>query len=101
MAALLAIAVVAGVVALSQRGEARDAALVADAQRLGAEALRTEALRSRRSCSPGRRRARRAPGRGNLLSVLQRHPAAIGVVDHGAGLYARRSPRTQQRRHRR
>ena len=39
LAGLLVLALVAGVVALNQRGEARDAALSADAQRLGAEAL--------------------------------------------------------------
>ena len=44
LAGLLALAVVAGVVALNQRGEARDAALAADAQRLGVEALNQERL---------------------------------------------------------
>jgi DNA-binding SARP family transcriptional activator/WD40 repeat protein len=88
VAALLAIAVVAGVVALNQRGEARDAALTADAQRLGAEAL------NQKSLDQGLLFARAAVAldetpatQGNLLSVLQRIPAAIGVVDHGAGMY--------------
>ena len=88
VAALLAIAVVAGVVALNQRGEARDAALTADAQRLGAEAL------NQKSLDQGLLFARAAVAldetpatEGNLLSVLQRIPAALGVVDHGAGMY--------------
>jgi WD40 repeat protein/DNA-binding SARP family transcriptional activator len=88
VAALLAIAVVAGVVALNQRGEARDAALTADAQRLGAEALNQTSL------DQAARFARAAVAlddtpatRGDLLSVLQRMPAAIGVVDHGVPMY--------------
>ena len=51
LAGLLVLAVVAGVVALNQRGDARDAALSADAQRLGAEALTQERF-DRRCCSP-------------------------------------------------
>ena len=42
--ALLALAVVAGVIAVSQRGQAREAAVAADAQRVGAEALGREQL---------------------------------------------------------
>ena len=44
LAGLLALALVAGIVALNQRGEARDAARVADAQRLGVEALGEDRL---------------------------------------------------------
>ena len=87
-AALLAIAVVAGVVALNQRGEARRAALTADAQRLGAEALNQTsldqaALFARAAVALDDTAATRS----NLLSVLQRTPAALGVVDHGASMY--------------
>ena len=45
-----ALAVVAGAVAVSQRGQARDAAVTADAQRLGAEAL-TAIASTTRCCS--------------------------------------------------
>ena len=41
---MLALAVVAGVIAVSQRGQAREAAVAADAQRVGAEALGREQL---------------------------------------------------------
>jgi len=44
VAALLIAASIAGLVAVSQRGQARDAALVADAQRLGAEAVTNDRL---------------------------------------------------------
>ena len=44
LGALLALAVVAGVVAVSQRGQAREATVTADAQRVGAEALDREHL---------------------------------------------------------
>ena len=72
VAALLVLAVVAGAVAVSQRGQARDAALTADAQRLGAEAQSPATTSTKRCCS----RARRGPRR------LRRHPrpAALGAV---------------------
>jgi hypothetical protein len=41
---MLALAVAAGVVAVSQRGEAREATVIADAQRVGAVALDRERL---------------------------------------------------------
>jgi hypothetical protein len=44
LATLLALAIVAGIVALNQRREARNSALAADAQRLGGEALAQEQL---------------------------------------------------------
>ncbi|MGE5635542.1 MAG: hypothetical protein ACM3UV_01185, partial [Nocardioidaceae bacterium] len=88
LAALLALAVVAGVVALGQRGEARDAALAADAQRLGAEArgegrLDRALLLARAAVDLDDSTATRS----NLLSVLLRNPAALGVVDYGWPLY--------------
>ncbi|MGH2716372.1 MAG: hypothetical protein ACRDM7_21305, partial [Thermoleophilaceae bacterium] len=89
LASLLALAVVAGVVALNQRGEARDAALTADAQRLGAEALNEERLDralllTRAAVALDESTATRS----NLLSVLLRNPAALGVVDYGWRMFA-------------
>ena len=82
VAALLVVAVVAGAVALGQRGQARDAAVVADAQRLGAGAL-TEARIDRAlllaQAGVGLDASRTT--RGNLLSVLFRSPAALGVLN--------------------
>jgi WD40 repeat protein/DNA-binding SARP family transcriptional activator len=78
---LLALALVAGVVALSQRGEARDAALVADAQRLGAQALTTERLdQALLLARAGVALDDSTPTESNLLSVLTRTPAALGVL---------------------
>ena len=90
VAVLLALAVVAGAVALSQRGEARDAALVADAQRLGAEALIDDRLdHALLLARAGVELHDSAATRGSLLSVLQRSPAALGVVrGDGWPLYA-------------
>ena len=86
--ALLALALVAGVVALNQRGEARDAALTADAQRLGAEALDQERLDEALRLTRAAVELDDSPAtRGNLLSVLLRAPAALGVVDHGWPIY--------------
>jgi WD40 repeat protein/DNA-binding SARP family transcriptional activator len=88
MAALLAVAVAAGVVALNQRGAAQHAALAADAQRLGAEALNNDHLDQALLFARAAVALDDSPAtRGSLLSVLQRLPAALGVVDHGAGLY--------------
>ena len=88
LAAILALAVMAGVVALNQRGEARDAALVADAQRLGVEALSEERLDRALLLTRTAVALDESPAtQGNLLSVLQRTPDALGVVDHGWGMY--------------
>jgi WD40 repeat protein/DNA-binding SARP family transcriptional activator len=88
LAALLAVAVVAGIVALNQRGEARDAARIADAQRLGVEALGEERLDralllSRAAVELDESSATQS----NLLSVLMRNPATLGIVDYGWGMY--------------
>ena len=89
VAALLVLALVAGVVALNQRGEARDAAVTADAQRLGAEALSEErfdgALRLART---GVALDETPATQGNLLSVLMRAPASLGIVDSDRRLLA-------------
>jgi WD40 repeat protein len=89
LAALLALAIVAGVVALNQRGEARDAALSADAQRLGAEALAQERLDSALLLARTGVALDETPATwGNLLSVLMRTPAALGIVDSDRRLLA-------------
>jgi WD40 repeat protein/DNA-binding SARP family transcriptional activator len=89
LAALLALALVAGVVALNQRGEARDAALAADAQRLGAEALNEERLDQALLLTRAAVELDESPAtRSNLLSVLLRNPAALGVVDYGWRMFA-------------
>jgi WD40 repeat protein len=85
---LLGLALVAGIVALNQRGEARDAARVADAQRLGVEALGEERLdqallRTRTAVELDESSATL----GNMLSVLLRNPAAVGVLDYGWVMY--------------
>jgi DNA-binding SARP family transcriptional activator/WD40 repeat protein len=79
--ALLVAAVVAGAVAVSQRGEARDAALAADAQRLGAEALTEERLDSALLLARAGVELDASPAtRSSLLSVLVRRPAALGEL---------------------
>ena len=80
-AALLALALVAGAVAVSQRGQARDAALTADAQRLGAEALTRERLdHALLLARAGVALEDSAVTRSNLLSVLMRQPQALGML---------------------
>jgi DNA-binding SARP family transcriptional activator/WD40 repeat protein len=79
---LLAAAVVAGVIAISERQGARDAATVADAQRLGAEALNEEGLdEAHRLASTGAALDDSVATRSNLLATLLRSPAAIGVLN--------------------
>ncbi len=78
---LLAAAVVAGVIALSERQGARSAATVADAQRLGAQALTEERLdQALRLASAGVALDDSPATRSSLLSTLLRNPAAIGVL---------------------
>ena len=85
---LLALAVVAGVVAISQRGEARDAAQAADAQRLGAQALTDDRLDHALLLARTGVALDETPATlGSLLSVLQRSPAELGGVP-GRGLAA-------------
>jgi WD40 repeat protein len=89
LAALLALAIVAGVVALNQRGEAREAALAADAQRLGAEALNETRLDRALLLARTAVELEDSPAtRSSLLSVLLRNPASLGVVDSGSRLFA-------------
>ena len=82
---LLALAVVAGIVALSQRGTARREALSADAERLGAQALNEERLdQALRLASAGVALEDSAVTRSNLLSaLLSGSPATLGILDIG------------------
>ena len=78
---LLAATVVAGVIALSERQGARNAATVADAQRLGAEALAEDRLdQALLLATAGVALDDSVATRSNLLSILLRSPAAIGVL---------------------
>jgi WD40 repeat protein len=81
VAALLLLAVIAGAVALDQRGSARREAVAADAQRLGAQALVEDDLdRSLLLARQGVALDDSLQTRGNLLAALLKSPAAIGVV---------------------
>ena len=81
---LLAAAIVAGVIAISERQGARSAATVADAERLGAQALTEERLdQALRLASAGLALDDSVATRSSLLSTLLRSPAAIGVLSPG------------------
>jgi WD40 repeat protein/DNA-binding SARP family transcriptional activator len=81
IAALLVLAVVAGVVALQQRGSAREQAVAADAQRLGASALVEDDLsRALLLARQGVAIDDSVQTRGNLLAALLESPAALGVL---------------------
>ena len=84
--ALLALAVVAGVVAVSQRGQAREATVTADAQRLGAEGRNRERLdQALLMARAGVALDDSTTTRGNLLWALMRDPSALGELP-GDGL---------------
>jgi WD40 repeat protein/DNA-binding SARP family transcriptional activator len=88
LALLLALALWAGIVALNQRGEARDAARTADAQRLGVEALNEERLDQALLFARAAVELDDTPAtEGSLLSVLLRDPATLGIVNHTFGIY--------------
>ena len=78
----LAAAIAAGLLALNQRNTARDTALTADAQRLGAEALTEDRLdRALLLARTGVELEETARTRSNLLATLLRSPhAAIGLL---------------------
>ena len=81
LGALLALAVLAGAVAVSQRGQAREASVTADAQRIGAEAFNRERLdQALLLARAGVALDDSAATRGNLLSVLMRDPFALGAL---------------------
>ena len=86
VATLLVLAVVAGLVALDQRGTARDEARAADAQRLGTRALLERELdRAVLLARQGVALDDSVQTRGNLLAALVKSPAAIGVINPGSG----------------
>jgi len=81
VAALLVLAVVAGLVAVGERGTARDQARAADAQRLGARALvESELDRALLLARQGVALDDTVQTRGNLLAALVKSPAVIGVI---------------------
>ena len=81
IAALLAVAVVAGVVAVTQRGEARDAALQADAARLGSDGVARERLDQAMLLARGGIDLHESVStRSSLLSVVMRSPAVLNEL---------------------
>ena len=87
-AVLLLLALGAGVVALNQRGDARDAARAADAQRLGVEARDLERLDQALLFARAAVELDETPDTlSSLLAVLQRDPATLGAVDHEWGIF--------------
>ena len=81
VAALLVVAVIAGLVALEQRGAARRQAVAADAQRLGARALVEDDLdRALLLARQGVALDDSVQTRGNLLAALLKAPAALGIL---------------------
>jgi WD40 repeat protein len=87
---LLAAAVVAGVIALSERHAARSAATAEAAQRLGAQALTEDSLdQALRLANTGVALDDSVATRSSLLSVLARNPAALGVLNgDGSNLWS-------------
>ena len=83
---LLAAALVAGVIALSERQGARSAATSETAQRLGAEALTEDRLdEALMLANTGVALDDSLATRSSLLSTLLRSPAALGVLSGDAG----------------
>ncbi|MDA0158851.1 AAA family ATPase [Solirubrobacter ginsenosidimutans] len=81
VATLLVLAVIAGAIAINQRGHAREAAVAADAQRVGAQALTAGDLdRELLLARQGVALDDSLQTRGNLLAALLKSPAAIGVL---------------------
>ena len=81
MAALLVLAVIAGLVALDQRGNARAEATAAAAQRLGAQALAEDDLdRALLLARQGVALHDSPQTRSSLLAALLKSPAAVGVL---------------------
>ena len=84
VSALLVVAVIAGAMALHQRGNARREATAAEAQRLGARALLDDQLdRALLLARQGVALDDTPRTRGNLLGTLLRSPALIGVIRAG------------------
>ncbi len=82
---LLALSIAAAVVTLQQRSQAPSTARVADAQRLGAQALSDPSLdRSLLLAAAGVSLDDSAATRSSMLAALLRSPAAIGVAHEGS-----------------
>ena len=88
----LAVAVGAGAIALDQRSDARDAATVADAQRLGTQALTDDRLdRALLLARAGVELDDSVATRGSLLSTLERvQPGSLGILPdvHDVEIYS-------------
>jgi WD40 repeat protein/DNA-binding SARP family transcriptional activator len=85
-AVALVVAIAAGIWALDQRGDARDAAAVADAQRLGTEAQAAQRLENALLLGAAAVELdESAATRSSLLTVLQRSPAQLGTLPGTAG----------------
>ena len=81
VAALLVLAVIAGLVALDQRGDARDEATTGAAQRLGAQALADTSLdRGMLLARQGVALEDSVQTRSNLFATLLKSPAVVGVI---------------------
>ena len=81
VAALLVLAVVAGLIAVGQRSTARDRATAADALRLGSRALaETDLDRAVLLARQGVALDDTVQTRGNLLAALMKIPAALGIL---------------------
>jgi WD40 repeat protein/DNA-binding SARP family transcriptional activator len=79
---LLTVAVVAGLIARSERQSAKSAATVADAERLGAQALTEDRVDTALLlANAGAALDDSTRTRSNLLSALLSSPAALGVLD--------------------
>jgi WD40 repeat protein len=86
---LLAIAVIAGVIAFSERQGARSAATAEAAQRLGAQALTEDRLdRALMLANAGLALDDSLATRSSLLSVLVRGPATLGTINGDGPLFA-------------
>ena len=86
---LLAAAVVAGAIALSERQGARSAATVADSRRLAAQALTEERQdRALQLAGAGVALDDSVATRSSLLSTLVRGPPALGVVNTAGNAFA-------------
>jgi WD40 repeat protein/DNA-binding SARP family transcriptional activator len=83
---VLAVAIAAGIWALDQRGNARDAAVAAEAQRLATEAQTAERLENALFLArAGVELDDSAATRSSLLTALQRSPAQLGTLPGTAG----------------
>ena len=87
---LLAVAILAGAIAVGERGNARRAAQTADAQRLGAEALTRDRLDQAMLLARAGVALEDTPAtRGQMLTLLMRNPQVLGTLPgDGAPLFS-------------